>query len=162
MSRLDSFINRVTAQRACLNFLAPQVAGMPGPILELGLGNGRTYSHLRELFPARDIWVFEFEVAAHPDSIPPDNLLILGDFRETVPAAPARIGARSPLIHADFGSGNAAKTAELAAWLGPRLRPLLAPRGFVASDQPLEIADTEALPLPPGAVAGSYHLRRSL
>ncbi len=162
MSRLDSFINRVTAQRACLNYLAPLVAAMPGPVLELGLGNGRTYSHLRELFPTRDIWVFEFEVAAHPDSIPPDHLLILGDFRKTIPAAPAWIGAPAPLIHADFGSGHADKTAAMAAWLGPRLRPLLARGGYVASDQPLQVDDTEIVPLPPGAVAGSYNLRRSL
>ena len=67
MSRLDSFINRVTAQRATLNWVAPLVRAMTGPVLELGLGNGRTYSHLRELFPERDIWVFEFQVAAHPD-----------------------------------------------------------------------------------------------
>jgi hypothetical protein len=161
VSRLDSFINRVTAQRTCLNHLAPDVRAMPGPILELGLGNGRTYSHLRELFPGRDIWVFEYEVAAHPDSIPPDDRLFLGDFRSTVPAALARIGGPAPLIHADFGSGNRDKTAELAAWLGPHLRALLAPRGFVLSDQPLEIADTVTLPLPGGAVPDSYNLRRS-
>ena len=162
MSRLDSFINRVTAQRATLNWVAPLVRAMAGPVLELGLGNGRTYSHLRELFPERDIWVFEFQVAAHPDSIPPDNLLILGDFRTTVPAAPARIGARSPLIHADFGSGNRDKTLELAAWLGPQLRPLLADGGYVLSDQKLSIERTEPLPLPAGAASDSYYVRRSL
>lgn len=161
MSRLDSFINRVTAQRTCLNHLAPLVRAMPGPILELGLGNGRTYSHLRELFPGRDIWVFEYEVAAHPDSIPPDDRLFLGDFRATLPTALARIGARAPLIHADFGSGNRERTAEMAAWLGPQLRPLLAPGGYVLSDQPLEIVDTAVVPLPNGAVAGSYNLRHS-
>jgi hypothetical protein len=161
VSRLDSFINRVTAQRTCLNHLAPLVRAMPGPILELGLGNGRTYSHLRELFPGRDIWVFEYEVAAHPDSIPPDDRLFLGDFRTTIPAALARIGAPSPLIHADFGSGNRERTAEMARWLGPQLRPLLAPGGYVLSDQPLEIADTGTLPLPAGAVAGAYNLRQS-
>jgi hypothetical protein len=161
VSRLDSFINRVTSQRACLNHLAPLLVAQKGPILELGLGNGRTYSHLRELFPDRDVWVFEYEVAAHPDSVPPERLLFLGDFRETVPRALERIGLASPLIHADFGSGNREKTAELAAWLGPHLRPLLAPQGFVASDQPLKIDNTSPWPLPAGAVAGSYHLLRS-
>ena len=92
MSRLDSFINRVTAQRACLNWVAPLLAGRPGPILELGLGNGRTYSHLRQLFPDRQIWVFERDVAAHPDSIPPAELLLLGDFRETLASALAKTG----------------------------------------------------------------------
>ena len=51
MSRLDSFIRRVSAQRDCLNMAKDMIADVPGPILELGLGNGRTFDHLRELFP---------------------------------------------------------------------------------------------------------------
>ena len=42
MSRLDSFIARMQAQRDCLNFLKPAVDRLDGPILEIGLGNGRT------------------------------------------------------------------------------------------------------------------------
>ena len=42
MSRLDSFIARMQAQRDCLNFLKPKIDALPGPILEVGLGNGRT------------------------------------------------------------------------------------------------------------------------
>ena len=75
MSRLDSFIARMQAQRDCLNFLQPLVKREAGPILEVGLGNGRTYDHLRDLFPGRDIYVFERKVAAHPDCIPPDDRL---------------------------------------------------------------------------------------
>jgi hypothetical protein len=51
MSRLDSLIRRIRAQRACLNRAADLIKGVPGPVLELGLGNGRTYDHLRELMP---------------------------------------------------------------------------------------------------------------
>ena len=51
MSRLDSFIRRLEAQRACLALAAGRIGGLPGPVLELGLGNGRTYDHLRELLP---------------------------------------------------------------------------------------------------------------
>ena len=72
MSRLDSFIARMQAQRDCLNSLKPLIDALPGPILEVGLGNGRTYDHLRQLFPGRDIYVFERKVAAHPECIPPD------------------------------------------------------------------------------------------
>ena len=57
MSRLESFIRRVTAQRDCLNMAKELVVDVPGPILELGLGNGRTYDHLRELFPDREIFM---------------------------------------------------------------------------------------------------------
>jgi len=77
MSRLDLFIARMTSQRACLNFAAAQTAGMAGPVFELGLGNGRTYHHMREIMPDRDIYVFERAVASHPDSTPPDDRLIL-------------------------------------------------------------------------------------
>ena len=86
MSRLDSFIARMQAQRDCLNFLKPAVDALPGPILEVGLGNGRTYDHLRDLFPGRDIYVFERKVAAHPDCIPPDDRLFLGEARQSIPA----------------------------------------------------------------------------
>ena len=58
MSRLDSFIRRLEAQRACLEYAAGQIRDLPGPVLELGLGNGRTYDHLRELLPEREIFVF--------------------------------------------------------------------------------------------------------
>ena len=59
MSRLDSFIRRMAAQRDILNALAPALHGITGPILEFGLGSGRTYDHLRGLFPDRRIIVFE-------------------------------------------------------------------------------------------------------
>ena len=38
MSRLDSFIRRLEAQRACLNNAAQLIAGVPGNVLEFGLG----------------------------------------------------------------------------------------------------------------------------
>ncbi|MBM3542582.1 MAG: hypothetical protein FJX51_11085, partial [Alphaproteobacteria bacterium] len=67
MSRLDSFIRRLQAQRACLDHAAMLVRDLPGPVLEFGLGNGRTYDHLRETFPGREIFAFDRQVAAHPD-----------------------------------------------------------------------------------------------
>ena len=79
MSRLDTFIRRLQAQRLCLDVLAERLQGLPGPVLELGLGNGRTYDHLRERFPGRAIFVFDRQVAAHPDCIPPAEQLRLGD-----------------------------------------------------------------------------------
>jgi len=53
VSRLDSFIRRLEAQRACLDHAAGLIGGLDGVVLELGLGNGRTYDHLRSLFPSR-------------------------------------------------------------------------------------------------------------
>ena len=51
---------------------------MTGPVFELGLGNGRTFHHIRETMPDRDIFVFERAVASNPDSTPEDHQLILG------------------------------------------------------------------------------------
>ena len=94
VSRLDSFIRRLEAQRACLELAADLVGEMDGEVLELGLGNGRTYDHLRKLFPNRKIYVCERNVAAHPDCIPPPEFLLLGDMRETLPAVRSRLAER--------------------------------------------------------------------
>ena len=56
MSRLERFILRLKAQRNCLDAAAALLAGLDGPILELGLGSGRTYDHLRDRFPDREIF----------------------------------------------------------------------------------------------------------
>ncbi len=76
MSRLDSFIRRMIAQRDCLAAAARLIGDIPGPVLELGLGNGRTYDHLREILPGREIFVFDRRVAAHPDGVAPGRYYI--------------------------------------------------------------------------------------
>ena len=67
------------------------IVGIDGPVLEIGLGNGRSYDHLRaRLVGSRTILAFDFALAAHPACVPPADCLILGDMRETLPALPAR------------------------------------------------------------------------
>ena len=139
MSRLDSFIRRLEAQRACLDRAACLVREFDGLVLELGLGNGRTYDHLRELFPDREIYVCERRVAAHPDCVPPAELLLLGDMRETLRAARGCLagGSRSPI--STPATGDAAANRALAAELTPLIVPLLAPGGGAgqrAGDRP--------------------------
>jgi hypothetical protein len=160
MSRLDSFIRRVSAQRDCLNLAAELVAGIPGPVLELGLGNGRTYDHLRELFPDREIFVFDRRVAAHPDCIPEEAHLFLGDIAETLPAAAARIGAKAALAHCDMGTGEKESNARLAAFIGPAVAKLMAPGGIVLSDQEYSVPGWTALPLPASVRPGRYFINR--
>lgn len=156
MSRLDSFIRRLEAQRACLGLAAARIRDLPGPVLELGLGNGRTYDHLRELLPQREIFVFEREVNAHPDCIPDPAHLILGDVRMTLPEAHRFLPGPAALAHSDVGSGDAARNAELAAWLADALPPLLAPGAWVVSDQPLRSPALVPQPPPPGIDPGRY------
>ncbi len=160
MSRLDSFIRRLEAQRACLNQAARAIADLPGPVLELGLGNGRTYDHLRELLPGRAIFVFERQLAAHPASMPDAEHLILGDIRETLPKVGARLGAPAVLVHSDIGTGDGAQNAELAAWLAAALPALLAQGAWVISDQPMRAAALRPLPPPEAVARERYFLYR--
>lgn len=162
MSRLESFIRRLSAQRDCLNHAAALVEGLAGPVLELGLGNGRTYDHLRGLFPDRKIFVFDRVIKAHPDCVPPPDCIVLGDFRETLAAAPKRVGRPAAFAHCDTGSGDREATAAQAAWLGPALRVLLAPGAIVASDQPLGGGGYESLTLPASIKPGRYYLLRAI
>jgi hypothetical protein len=162
MSRLDSFIRRLEAQRACLDRAAELTRGLDGIVLELGLGNGRTYDHLRSLLPERDIYVCERRVAAHPDCVPPAERLILGDLRETLPAARARFAGRVALAHLDVGTGDAAANRALAVELTPLIVPLLREGAVIASDPPLDAAELAPLPLPDGVAPGRYHLYRRL
>jgi len=158
LSRLDSFIRRLTAQRDCLDAAAARVADLSGPVLELGLGNGRTYSHLVERLPGRDVFVFEREVMAHPRSLPPPDRLILGDFLETLPTAGARIGAPAVLAHMDVGNGDEAASRWLAAAAARLLVPLLANGAVVVGDQPLDLPDLAPLPLPETVEPGRYFM----
>jgi hypothetical protein len=160
MSRLDINILRLETQRVGLNLLAELVRDVPGPILELGLGNGRTYDHLREILPGREIFVFDREVSAHPDCIPDAAHLLLGDFHETLPQAAARFAGTVALVHADVGSANAERDARLARFIAGFLPDLLRPGGLVASDR--DVAFAGAQPVPPPALMGlgTYFLYR--
>ncbi|GGC46454.1 class I SAM-dependent methyltransferase [Chelatococcus reniformis] len=160
MSRLDSFIRRLLAQRACLDRAAVLVGGVPGPVVELGLGNGRTYDHLRQILPERRIYVFERAPAAHPLCTPAAGYLVVGDFAETLPGAVTRLGGPAALIHADVGSGDETANARLAAWLGPLIVPMLAEGGIITSDQRLTAEGLAPQPVPAEADKGRYYLYR--
>ena len=159
-SRLDLFIDRMVSQRACLDFAVQATAGMDGPVFELGLGNGRTYHHLRQTVSGRDIFVFERAIAAHPESIPPDPLTILGDVNESLPAALARFGATASLIHADLGGHNREKNDLFARRISPLVEPLLAPGGLMVSSDRMYFDGLEELDLPEGAVEGRCFIYR--
>ena len=161
MSRLDSFIRRMQAQRTCLDWAAGAVAGMPGPILELGLGNGRTYDHLREILPDRDIYVFDRRIAAHPDCIPPVEFMILGEVAETLPQAVDRLGRSAAMVHTDLGTGDAQANAVLAGIVGPLLAALVAPGGIIVANHALTVPVWSALPEPEGVNPGRYFLYRA-
>lgn len=154
MSRLDIFINRMVSQRACLNHAAALTKDMDGPVFELGLGNGRTYHHMAEVMPGRDIFVFERAVASNPDSTPPDDRLMLGDVHETLPAALKRFGPNASLIHADLGGHNLAKNDAFARAISPLVEPLLAMGGLMVSSDKMYFDTLREVDLPADAVPG--------
>lgn len=159
MSRLDSAIRRLQAQKAVLEDAAQRVAGLDGMVLELGLGNGRTYDHLRGILPNRRIVVFDRQVAAHPDCIPPDADLYLGDLFEMLPRAMADIGRTAVLAHLDIGTGDKEQSMALVQRAGPMIAAFLVEGGVLISDQPIDgVAGLTPLPLPDGVPAGRIHM----
>lgn len=148
LSRLESALGRARAQRAAIDWAAARIAGVPGDALEVGLGNGRTYDHLRERLPERRIWVIERQPSPHPGCEPPDALLLEGDAADGL----ARLaGANLALVHVDLGRpGRAARYAgALAAALSPKggvlisTDPLAAPGLRPLADDALTLSGEE-------------------
>lgn len=160
MSRLDSFIRRLEAQRACLDAAATGIDRLPGLVVELGLGNGRTYDHLRTRLPERRIVVFERDPQPHPDCWPADEDLIVGDLDETLPEAATRWPHGVALVHSDIGTGEAARNRRVAAALSRLLPPLLTRGGIVVSDQSLHSEALEPLAPPADIAPDRYFIYR--
>jgi hypothetical protein len=160
MSRLDSFIRRMAAQRECLDAAARLIEEMPGVILELGLGNGRTYDHLRGLFPERDIYVFDRQIDAHPDCIPDDDHMFVGEVVERLPDAAARVGKSAALVHSDIGSGRPETDAILFPRVVTLLESMMRPGCIVLSDQKMPTDTWRSLTLPDGIAAERYFMYR--
>ena len=135
MSRLDSFIRRLTAQRDILNSITDLVEEIEGPVLEFGLGNGRTYDHLRENFLGRRIVAFDWEVRSYSASTPEAEDMVTGNIRES---GQAFVGIGAALAHADIGTGHDEIDAVTLTWLPQLMAGVLAQNGIAVSGLPLE------------------------
>lgn len=158
MSRLDSFIRRLTAQKHLLEDVAARLEGLDGCVLELGLGNGRTYSHLREILPEREIYVFDRDLACHPSCIPDSEHMIFGEIRETLAFCGPRIKTKAAFVHADLGSGDPTTDLATSSWLSPLIDKHLADDGYVLSGLPLQLEGFTEFPMPDGIRPGRYYL----
>jgi hypothetical protein len=159
LSRLDSFIRRMQAQRLLIDHAVCAIADLDGPVLEFGLGNGRTYHHLREKLPGRRIVAFDVKVTAQPDSVPAPQDLVLGDIKDT---AQDFIGAGAALLHSDIGSGVTERDLQTLYWLPSLVPLLLRPGGLVISGLPLGDPRLQELPLPGGVEEGRYYFYRRI
>ncbi|MFC3674000.1 class I SAM-dependent methyltransferase [Ferrovibrio xuzhouensis] len=153
MSRLDSFIRRLEAQRSLLDWAAASIGDRPGLVLEVGLGNGRTYDHLRQKLPGRDIYAFDRANNANPASVPPPDRLLLGDFFDTLPEFARQRPGQAVLIHADAGLGDPAANVIQVRKVAAMVPALAASGAIILSDQRFEHPDLllqdAPVPIPP-------------
>jgi hypothetical protein len=160
MSRLDSFIRRMQAQRLVLDWAAAGIASRAGLVLELGLGNGRTYDHLREILPGREIHAFDFAAKANPRSLPAPDRLVLGDMKLTLPVFAAAHGRSAVLVHVDATTGQVERDAVELAWLPGHVAALAADGALVVSGWPLVDVALSPVALPEGVPEGRYFAYR--
>ncbi|MGV1753890.1 class I SAM-dependent methyltransferase [Agrobacterium sp. CG674] len=159
MSRLDSFIRRLSAQRDILNHVHTDMDLPAGPIMEIGLGNGRTFNHLRELFPDRRIVAFDRAMGAHASSVPDEKDMVIGEIAQT---AQAYLGIEAALVHADIGTGYPEKDAVTLTWLPQLVAGMLAEGGVSISGLPLEEKTLNPLPVPASVPTDRYFLYRKI
>lgn len=156
-SRLESFIRRLEAQHEVLDQACRLIASIDGPVLELGLGNGRTFDHLRARLPNRRIVAFDRALAAHGSSVPGEGDLCLGEIREE---AARFVGQGTALVHADIGTGYDDKDAITLTWLPGLTASLLVPGGIAASGLPLDHPALQRLSTGPRVPGDRYFLYR--
>lgn len=160
ISRLEKTLYRLQAQKICLDWAFEAIRETPGPVVELGLGHGRTFDHLRRGLPGREIHVFDRANNAAADCQPDPAFLHLGEIAERLPAAGKTLSGRVVLANSDIGSFSK-KSNERAAEMASRLLPpVMAPGGYVMSDLPLKMEGFDEAPLPAGAPEGRYYLYR--
>jgi hypothetical protein len=140
MSRLDSHIRQKIAQRDSINLASRLLAGEEGIIVEFGLSTGRSYSHLRERFPAHEIFCFDRVDITHPRSRPAAGHLFLGEIPDVLenPAIHARFTGRVILANIDIGRGDL-ENSPLPELISDKIRPWLKPGALVLSDQELKL-----------------------
>ena len=143
MSQLDFHIEQKIAQRDSIDLAAQALAGRPGWVVEFGLGRGRSYSHLAERFPDREIYCFDREHATNPGWGPPPERVLVGDLATVLedPAVQVRFRRRVILAHLDLAWGDSPDT-RLHRLVVDRSRSWLLPGAWILSDR--------AVPLDPG------------
>lgn len=162
MSRLDVLIKRMSAQRECLNYTIELLKrdGQEGIVVELGLGSGRTYDHLRENLPEREIFVFDYKVECHPNCTPPANMTILGEIQKSLPSFAEAHSARAAFIHCDIGTKDRDRDRKLYLEITPSLQRLARPGAYIASDRELSFPGLEELGVPTAPGEWPYFLYR--
>lgn len=138
LTELEWAALRIAAQIRLIDYVSEQLPANP-TVLELGLGNGRTYDHLRNRLPAAEIYVFDREMKAKLTSQPPIDRFIKGELAETLPAFATRSPRSADLVHADLGNGNPDDDARLAQFLAREVRALTSETAWVLTSTQLDV-----------------------
>lgn len=154
--------NRLDTQIGLLDWAAAtlerEAATRPGIVVELGLGNGRTYDHLRVRMPERRIVVLDREMKANPARRPAASDFIGGEIDVTWRALAEQVPSGAALIHADLGDGTDAYDHKLEAWLGEACAALAAPSAIIISSTRIAHRAIEPLAPPFQPVHGHYRV----
>ena len=146
MSRLEDLAHRFLTQQAALNRAVELIEPMEGIVVELGLGKGRSFDHLRERLPGRDIYVFDHELSCEPELAPPSEFRVFGEITRTLPAFCRQFAARAVLVHSDIGTRHREQDMPLVEFVAESLDILLKQGAVVASDRPMENVSWTRLP----------------
>ncbi|MCO5142934.1 MAG: class I SAM-dependent methyltransferase [Oligoflexia bacterium] len=152
MSRLEKLIRRMSAQKQSLDALIERIqkTNLEGFVVEVGLGSGRTYDHLRTYLPNKKIYVFDLEVDCHPTCVPPEGDLFLGYAQETLLPFAAENQGRACLIHCDIGTKDKEHDERIYREITPAILQLSHSGTLIASDRSLiseglsEISDNQS------------------
>ncbi|MCF6247084.1 MAG: class I SAM-dependent methyltransferase [Desulfobacula sp.] len=162
MSKLESFIRRMTAQRDCLNHAAQLIKNLPGIIFEFGLGNGRTYDHLRQIMPDRDIYVFDRKIACFPSCTPAKDHMFVGEIIHNLPKAAKLFGKKVALIHFDLGTSDATDLKKTTNEIASLLNSMMLSGAIVISNSEVHVPGWIKISEPPGVKQGRYFLYQVL
>ena len=128
-------IARFSAQKACIDLAAAELANIPGHVLEIGLGKARTYDRMRYLFPELEVYAFDYEIHCPKELTPPAENILHGDVHETLPIARDRFGRNIALAHADIGSFDLERDRDLFAFIASTLNEMLVSGAIIMSDR---------------------------
>jgi hypothetical protein len=140
MSRLEFHIAQKIAQRDAIDRAAEHVVGLDGAIVEFGLGQGRSYSHLVARFPGREVFCFDRQDATPPGWAPPADHLYLGELHDVLrdPALHDRFAGRVVVAHLDLARGDS-PDSRVHHFVVGQVHGWLRGGGFVLSDRPLQL-----------------------
>jgi hypothetical protein len=162
-SFLERLIVRMNTQRETLERVFQLNDGnVDGLILEVGLGSGRVYDHLRCQYPKNRIVAFDFKVDTRPEYSPKPEDTILGDIKETLPNFAAQNPNAVGLIHLDIGDHDHTKATLYYNSLAFHINFMTKKTACILADRKIELDGWENIDLSNLTRQWSYYAIRKI